>query len=141
MSAESGWRRITEVLDRHGVEYLIVGGVAARLHLSVDEARALPIPLDGLWLAGMDVSTWRTDAGDLDVLMALPTRNGGRASYEELVDRAARVSFAGVGVLVAALDDVIASKEWADRPKDREALVELRKLADTGGSTEGLGPA
>lgn len=69
MSAESGWRRITEVLDRHGVEYLIVGGVAARLHLSVDEARALPIPLDGLWLAGMDVSTWRTDAGDLDVVM------------------------------------------------------------------------
>lgn len=51
------------------------------------------------------------------------------------------MSFAGVGVLVAALDDVIASKEWADRPKDREALVELRKLADTGGSTEGLGPA
>lgn len=31
-------------------------------------------------------------------------------------------------VRVAALDDVIASKTWADRPKDREALVELRKL-------------
>ncbi len=28
---------------------------------------------------------------------------------------------------VVALDDVIASKEWADRPKD-EALPELRQL-------------
>jgi hypothetical protein len=31
---------------------------------------------------------------------------------------------------MAALDDIIASKEWADRPKDREALPELRALRD-----------
>lgn len=29
---------------------------------------------------------------------------------------------------VAALEDVIASKEWAGRPKDIEALPELRSL-------------
>jgi hypothetical protein len=34
----------------------------------------------------------------------------------------------GLSIRVAALDDVIASKEWADRPKDHEALPELRTL-------------
>lgn len=33
-----------------------------------------------------------------------------------------------VVVHVAALDDIIASKEHADREKDREALPELRDL-------------
>jgi len=32
--------------------------------------------------------------------------------------------------MVAGLDDVIASKEWANRPKDHEALPELRQLRD-----------
>jgi len=58
------------------------------------------------------------------------TRLGGRATYSDILDRASSVDFAGVRVLVAALDDIIASKEWADRPKDREALVELRALRD-----------
>ena len=33
-------------------------------------------------------------------------------------------------MLVAALDDIIASKEHADREKDREALPELYALRD-----------
>ena len=79
----------------------------------------------------MDISTWRTDAGDLDVLTAMPTRLGeSRDSYPDHPRPGSSVDFAGVHVLVAALDDIIASKEWADRPKDREALVELRALRD-----------
>jgi hypothetical protein len=99
-------RRVVEALDRHGVEYLIVGGVASRFHgaerltkdidlvpssdadnlerlaaalrdlgaflrvggMSDDEAKSLPIVLDGSALARMEISTWRTEAGDLDVL-------------------------------------------------------------------------
>lgn len=162
------WLRITECFDRHGVEYLIVGGVGAQLHgatrptsdfdslpetseenldrlaralrelgaylrvegLSVEDARALPVQLDGDTLARLDISTWSTDAGDLDVLTALPTRDGGRARYEDLVLRASSVDFGGVPVRVAALDDIIASKEWANRPKDRAALDELHRLAE-----------
>lgn len=97
--------------------------------MSDGEARALPLPLDALSLARMDISTWRTDAGDLDVLTAIPTRVGGRVTYEELASRAERVRIGDVVVQVAALIDIIESKEWADRPKDREALVELRELA------------
>jgi hypothetical protein len=95
-----------------------------------EESRALPLPIDAESLARMDISTWRTDAGDLDVLTAIPTREGGRARFEELVARSERVEVDGVVVMVAGLDDIIASKEWADRPKDREALVELRELRD-----------
>ena len=48
---------------------------------------------------------------------------------EDLLVRASSVDFGGVPVRVAALEDIIASKEWADRPKDRAALEELRRLA------------
>ena len=98
--------------------------------LTDEESEALPTPLDGVLLSHMDISTWRTDAGDLDVLTAIPTSSGGRATYAQIVERAASVDYAGVRVLVASLDDIIASKEWADRPKDREALGELRALRD-----------
>ncbi len=104
--------------------YLRVGG------LSDEEARALPTRVDADSLARMDISTWRTDAGDLDVLTAIPTRDGGRAFYDDLATRATRIDIGEVTVHVAALSDIIASKEWADRPKDREALDELRRLRD-----------
>ena len=90
--------------------------------------RRLPLPIDAGSLSRMDISTWRTDAGDLDVLTSIPTRDGGRAHYEELATRAERVEIGGVVVMVAGLDDIISSKEWANRPKDHEALVELRDL-------------
>jgi hypothetical protein len=77
----------------------------------------------------MEISTWRTDAGDFDVLTDLPASDGRRLRYDELVGRAGNQEVHGIAVYVAALEDVIASKEWADRPKDRQALPELRKLA------------
>ena len=107
--------RIIEALDRHGVQYLLVGGLAAMLHgaqrptldldllprsdaehlerlaaalvdlgaflrvggLTDDEARALPTIIDGPSLRGMEISTWRTDAGDVDVLRHLRNEAGG----------------------------------------------------------------
>ena len=97
-------------LERHGVEYLVVGGIAAQGYgaarptkdfdclvrreqanldrlaaamvelgarlrvggLSDEEARALPVQMDGAMLAQNEISTWRTDAGDLDVLTNIP---------------------------------------------------------------------
>lgn len=160
--------RLLETLDRHGVEYLLVGGVAARAHgaerltkdldclarrtranldrlaaamqelnarlrvdgLTDEEAAALPMLVDGARLASMEISTWRTDAGDMDVLADLPDRDGNHLSYEDLSARAAELRFHGIVVQVADIADVIASKEWADRPKDREALPELRRIRD-----------
>jgi hypothetical protein len=154
-------------LNRYGVEYLVVGGVAAngygarrltrdadcvlrgeranldrlaaamrelgaRLRvegLSDEEAKALPVQVDGQMLARNEITTWRTDVGDLDVLMNMPARDGRRLRYEDLADRANVIQGEHFAIRAASLADIIASKEWADRPKDREALPELYQIA------------
>jgi len=159
-------KRLTDALARHGVEYLLVGGIASRaygaqrptydvdclpapspenlgrlaaamrdLHarlrvegLSDEESALLPVQLSGSTLVRMEISTWCTDAGDFDILTSLPDRNGRHMRYQELVERASELDLDGIVLRVAALDDVIASKEWANRPKDHDALPELRSL-------------
>lgn len=116
-------------LDRLAAALRELGAFLRVDGLTDDEARGLPVRIDRATLTRMDISTWRTTAGDLDVLTAIPTRDGGRARYEDLVSRASSVDFGGVPVRVAALDDIIASKEQANRPKDLAALDELQRLA------------
>lgn len=65
-----------------------------------------------------------TTAGEIDVVLE-PCGVGG---YEQLGERAVRFRVLGIDVEVAALDDIIASKEAADRPKDRAHLETLRQL-------------
>ncbi|MGH3471457.1 MAG: hypothetical protein ACRDPG_05350 [Nocardioidaceae bacterium] len=107
---------LVEALDRHGVDVLVVGGVAALAYgvrrgtrdldclvrceeqnlerlaaemrelgarlrvegLGDEEAKALPLPLDGRWLRDRELSTWRTDACNFDVLTNLLGRDGRR---------------------------------------------------------------
>lgn len=105
----------------------------ARLHvegLSDAEAAMLPVRIDATSLKQMEISTWRTDAGDFDVLVDIPDRNGRHCGYEDLAGNARRLDYEGVSILVAGLGDIVASKEWANRPKDREALPELYELRD-----------
>lgn len=157
---------IVACFDRHHVDYLVVGGMAARLQgalrltddfdalpktdhenvtrlavalrelgarlrvdgLSDEEAKLLPAHLDGHFLGSMDISTWRTDVGDIDILTAIPDRHGGRVRYDVLQSRASTVDVAGVSIAVESLADIIESKTWANRPKDRAALPELEAL-------------
>jgi len=159
-------RRVLETLDRRGVEYLLVGGMAARFHgatrttrdvdvvprsdaenldrlaaalrdlgaflrvggMTDDEAKALPVVLDAEALGRMEISTWRTDAGDLDVLAALRDGDGRRVTFGELVRRSTSTSVGGLTIHLAALDDIIESKRFANREKDQEALPELEQL-------------
>lgn len=68
-----------------------------------------------------------TDAGDLD-LTFVPS---GTQGYPDLKRRAVTVEAASdVTVLLAALGDVIRSKEAAGRDKDRVVLPRLRRLLD-----------
>ena len=69
----------------------------------------------------------------LDLLIELRDPAGGRHAYGDLVTRATTVGVGSLRIRVASLDDVIASKEYAARPKDLEALPELRALRDRGG--------
>ncbi len=167
--------RAYEALNRHGVEFIVVGGVGATVHgasrmtqdldtvpsttlenldrlaaamrelnahlrvarMSDEEARSLPVQLDGETLQRWGNSTWVTDAGDFDVLATMETTPGRRLSYDDLAPRAIVGKVNGVRVRVAALSDIIASKETADRAKDREALPELHRLAAQRSADEG----
>jgi predicted nucleotidyltransferase len=62
-------------------------------------------------------------AGTVDVIF---DRIPGPLSFQALRSRAIHLELAGIEAVVARLDDVIASKEAADRPKDRAQLAALR---------------
>jgi hypothetical protein len=94
------------------------------------EARLLPVQIDGTALDMAGMSTWMTDAGPFDVLAGLEAPDGRLVPYEELATRATVLHGNGITIRAAALDDIIRAKERADRPKDREALPELRVLRD-----------
>jgi len=119
-----------ENLDRLAAAMRSLGARLRVEGLSDEEASLLPVQLTGSTLVRMEISTWRTDAGDLDILTDIPDRDGRHMRYPDLIDRASELRLDGIVVRVAALDDVIASKEWANRPKDRDALPELRSLRE-----------
>ena len=141
MTADSGLfdlARILTTLDRHGVEYLVVGGLGARAHgatrptqdidfvpsstrenldrlagalrelgarlrvagMTDEEARELPVVVDGATLAAFGSTTWATDAGSIDVLHDLPTATG-RRSYDDLLSRSTTASLDDVVIRVA----------------------------------------
>lgn len=96
--------------------------------LTDDEARQLPVVVDGLTIRSFGSSTWMTDAGPLDILIELRDRAGSRHGYDALASRLVANEIGGITVKLASLKDIVASKEFAGRDKDLEALPELREL-------------
>jgi len=85
-------------------------------------------------LARTSMTRWITQAGILDVLQDIPAgKDGARRGYVDLEPAAVQVRAAARAVMVASLDDIIASKEHADRAKDRDALPELYALREKTG--------
>lgn len=70
---------------------------------------------------------WWTPHGNLDIL---PYIDGpaGPLTYDDMRPRADVREVDGITVTLASLDDVIASKAHSARPKDLEALDELRAI-------------
>jgi hypothetical protein len=151
---------IIRVLNEHRVRFVLIGGLAAVLHGSAHPtfdvdiipdgrlenlrrlsaalraldarirvegiAGGLPFDHDARSLAGMTVLNLTTRAGDLDIAM----RPAGIDSYAEWNRHATDLVVLDVPVRIAALDDLIRSKEAAGRDKDRVALPLLRALRD-----------
>ncbi len=90
----------------------------------------LPFLLDQATLAAGDSFTFRTDAGDLDVL-GTPSGTGG---FRDL-DAGATTCNLGEGLIVrvVGLDDLIRMKEASARPKDQahlQVLAALKEMLD-----------
>ena len=93
------------------------------------DGEPVPAPLDGPFLANMPLMlNLVTDLGEMD-LTFVPS--GGLGGFDEWNANATVLDIAdGLAVHVAALDDIIASKQAANRPKDQRALPYLESLRD-----------
>lgn len=114
--------RLASALIELGARYRVEG-------LSDAEARGLPTRIDRQTLRNAAISTWRTDAGDLDVMTEMPVADGVRRHYDELVDASIDGRLSGASVRIAALDDIIASKRHANRGKDQATLPKLDPIS------------
>jgi hypothetical protein len=94
---------------------------------TVSDPEGLPFKCDETFLLQMATVNLRTLHGDFDLSFRPAAFEGG---YEALAANAVRFDVGGFVVEVAALSDIIRSKETADRDKDRAALPTLRALQD-----------
>jgi hypothetical protein len=144
-------RRLTE----GGVDFVVVGGVAAVAHGSAAFTQDLNIAYApdqenlerlgavlvslGARLRGVtDGVPFVPDGRALrrTRILTLDTPDGwiellapdGAPSYEQLRERADREVIAGVEVLIASLHDLIAMKKASGRPKDLVAVEELEAI-------------
>src|SRR5690606_8653166 len=92
-----------------------------------DVADGLPFTCDAEFLSRMTLLNLTTRFGDLDISF----EPSGTAGYDDLASRAIHIELRdGVSAQIAALEDIIRSKEAADREKDRRALPTLRLLLE-----------
>jgi hypothetical protein len=104
--------------------------LGARLDLPPDLAD-VEVPATRELLGTTSMTRWHTRAGIIDVLHTIPAGDhGAPLDYAELERHAVAVRGPNATVLVAALEDIIASKEHAGRDKDREWLPELYALLE-----------
>jgi hypothetical protein len=145
-------------LSRHGVDFVVVGGVAGlalgsaypTFDLDVAYAREpgnverlvsalreigvtlrgapsdLPFQLDARTIEDGANFTFECRFGKFDVLGDI----AGSGGYERLRKGSSIASIAGQEVRVVSIDDLIAMKRAANRPKDRNMLEEYIVLAD-----------
>lgn len=149
---------IVEVLVRHGVRFIVIGGLAAI-------AQGSPIPTEdvdvvpavdrdnftrlGAALTELDAKVRAVELDeplpfdhDADSLAAsriwnLTTKFGdlditqmpsGTEGYDDLKRDAIEIELSGIRLCIASLADIVRSKEAAGRDKDRYALPVLREL-------------
>ena len=113
----------------------VLATLHSRLIVAINELEpaTVDVPITAEVFAGLTAGRFLTDQGVLDV--ALWRADG--TSYDYWARRATRVVLAnGAHLMVAALDDLIASKAEASRPMARYALTRLRAARDILGDSE-----
>jgi len=156
--------RLFSTLTRHGVQYVLIGALAARLQgfpratydaditpardpqnlrrladaLQELDARIFTntIP-EGLafdcspqMLARADIWNLVTKAGRLD----LAFNPSGTTGFADLAPQAVRFEVYGHTLLAARLEDIIRSKEAANRPQDRQDVEVMKEMLERRGA-------
>ena len=88
----------------------------------------VPFVPDGRTLPQVELLTLVTTLGELDVL----ARPAGAPAYRDLRRNADRYDLGGFNVSVASIDDLIAMKHAAGRPKDLLDIEELEAIKRLG---------
>jgi len=150
-------QQLFATLARHGVDHLVIGGVAvqvhghrrttrdldlmpaptaenhARLALALRELEARPCGLPGgaptpeQLGVAAVVPPLTTVHGELHILNRVP----GAAGYDEVRRRALVLDLAGIPIAVVGLDDLIAMKRASGRRSDRDDLAVLTRTPAT----------
>jgi hypothetical protein len=148
---------ILEVLTRHGVRFVVIGGFAALLqgspfptndvditpstdHQNYQRLSAALTELDAkVRAARTKPLKFNHDADSLAAVnvwnlstkfgeLDISTIPSGTTGYDDLARDALPVSIRGVHISVSSLADIVRSKEAAGRNKDRRVLPLLREL-------------
>lgn len=88
----------------------------------------LPFDCSAETLSRAEMWNLATAAGRLDLAFT----PSGTAGYEDLIQRALKFEVYGTELLAASLEDIIRSKEAADRPQDRQDVLVMREMLRRG---------
>ncbi len=151
--------RILRALAAHGVEYVLIGGLAVQTHGHVrttNDADLIPAPQPAnlgrlaTALRALDARVLNPGQEEIEIsarmlpkatIWQFATRDGGidvlhevpgGRPYEELSARALRVALGDIEVAVVDLDDLIQMKLARGRPVD---LADVAALTDDGAGT------
>lgn len=132
------------VLARHGVDYVVIGGVATQVHGHRRTTMDLDLTPDP------DPENLRRLGAALAELEARPVENGeemlltqygqihilkepkGARPFDEMRERALLVDLNGVAVAIVSLDDLIRMKRAAGRPRDLDDIATLAEVERSG---------
>jgi predicted nucleotidyltransferase len=148
------YQRILKLLDQHGVEFVVVGGVAAVLQgapittfdidmlVKLDDANAERLagalteleatfreqpnadPPDKQDILAGGHLLLLTNCGPLDILGFI----GDQEKYEDLQDKIRHISVGDQSVQVLELEELVNQKKAMGRPKDQAALRILESV-------------
>jgi hypothetical protein len=132
---------LLHALLRNGVEFVIVGGVAAQLRGWAGATTDLDIAVasnernaDRINRALAEVGLMKADVGGLGTSfeteygrLEIVRRADGIGMYDDWMRNATEMEFDHLMIVVAATDDIVRSKESSNREKDRAVLPGMRR--------------